>query len=385
MVGRVKLILILLLLQSIFVSVDNSNATTLAQSQGDWDIDIGEKLRCISTHSWDEYEGYIDEYTAYRHSKVTVNGWPPLSAESHPFVGTLESWSDIPNPNATFWLRDGENISSIHDLVFGYDSDYDYAWQGQGEYWFDYILPNRSPSVYEGLLVTLTQGPWNHSISPEYFQNDPSYWGYHYSLSHEGFLYNVTVTYWIQAGHDISDNYAGVIRNGWIKVYNESTRWEVHMRQIKCSPSGPAIGGQIFYHSGEIVGAGDAGEYIQGETDNKIFWEPLFWPTGFAGSYGIYLNGTVVVPEQTHMMSPHWSTLDATSLNYSVDGLSPGVYNFTLIVKDITGNIDTSTFMLTVLPSYTVEKTMFVSGIGIITIIGAGLAIFNNRKDRILD
>lgn len=379
LMSRWELILILSILLLTCVSVDGNDVKPEAQPQGDWSAGIGVKLRCMSTYSYDKYIGYIDEYTAYESSKVTANGWPQLTIENHPLVDVLETWSDIPHPNVTFWSGD-ENVSSPLDAAHSYyDSEYDYGWIGQGQHWFDYILPNRSPAFYEGLLSTLNEGPWNHSINPVYFHENPSYWGYRYSFSHEGFSYNVTVTYWVQAGYDFSESYAGLLREGSVKVFNETIDKEVHMRRLRCSPSGPAIGGQYFYHVGERVGPSDAAEYTEGEINNLINWDPLFLPAGFSGSFSIRKNGSVVSPEQNHAVPIYWTTLNTNSLNYSVDGLEPGVYNFTLYVSDLARNTVASTFMLTVLSSHILEKGMIVGAIGGLIIIGVGLYIFKMR------
>ncbi len=374
MVGRVNIILILIVLLSISVTVENSSVTTISQSQEDWSPNNGEKLKCMRTITW-------NQYSTTSSSKTTVNGWPELSVETYPPLDVLETWSDIPQLNETF-TKGGEVCTSLFNLVYLH---YDY-WQGQGQHWFHCILPNRSSSFYESLIATLTQGPWNCSIDPEFSEDDtaadsdPIYWGYHYSFDYDGYFYNVTATYWISAGYDVNDNYTGVLRDGWVKMYNETTGNEIHMRRIRCSPSGPTIGGQNFYHSGEKVGLGDTGEYTEGETDNRIVWTPLFWPKDFGSSVNLYLNDTRIVPERFT-----WTNHDSITYNYSVDGLDPGFYNFTFSIKDITGNIDTSTFLLTVQPSDTFENTMLLSGIGILAFICVGLVIYFKRKNRILD
>jgi len=370
MIEKVGVMFVLLIVSS--VPICNSNTFAAEQTQEDWSSDIGEQLNIMNTITWTEYSGATE-------STTLMNGWSYLSAESHPDVGVLESWSDIPHPNETF---SSTYLGFMGGAVFTDVYLSRNIFQGQNQSWFNFILPNRALSVFANLLDTLTQGPWNHSISPVYFEDEslpvPSFWGYHYSFSHEGFFYEVSVTYWISAGYYSDDHYSGVIREGWVKVYDESIGKEIHMRRIRCSPSGPEIGGQIFYHSGELVGMNNTGEYIEGETGNIINWHPLFLPTGFTGSYGIYMNGTVVVPEQTHTMSPHWTQLDTTSLNHSVDGLAPGVYNFTLVVKDLAQNTVTCSFMLTVNP-YLYTNEIILGGVGILVLIGLGLYLFRRR------
>ncbi|MHA1216680.1 MAG: hypothetical protein ACTSPX_05100, partial [Candidatus Thorarchaeota archaeon] len=64
-------------------------------------------------------------------------------------------------------------------------------------------------------------------------------------------------------------------------------------------------------------------------------------------SYVIYRNGTVVV---SHI----W---DGSDIVVSLDGLSPGVYNFTLVVSDLGGLTASDTVFVTVLRSTTTTTT----------------------------
>ncbi len=363
--GNKKLGITLILIVLFSLSVSNNDTLVSAQTQKDWSPEIGERFNCMNTVAWS-------------HDYGTLNGWSLLCAETLPEVGILETWSDIPNPNTTFYNEEFDFIgSSVFEAVFS-----SHIFQGQDQHWFNYILPNRNASVFESLLETLTVGPWNHTINPQYFEDEdtpsPTYWGYDYSFSHEEYSYNVSVTYWITAGYGPEEHYSGVIREGWIKIYNISLGEEVQMRRIRCSPGGPAITSQRFYHSGELIGQDDIGEYTEGEINNILSWGPIFLPNGVTASYSIRMNGTVVFPEQTHLMSPHWTMLDASSVNFSVDGLDAGVYNFTILVRDYTHNMCTSTFILTVKPYlYTNE---IITGFSIVALIGIGVYYFRRRQ-----
>jgi hypothetical protein len=370
-------LIVLALLLPVFVPATNCNIPIMAQSQDDWAADIGEQLKCIESLSWSQYIGYIDDYHAYEGSVTNVNHWTRLSAESHPQVGEIEQWSDIPQPNATFWFG-GEIVLPVFDAAESLYESADFHWYGESQPWFNYILPNKPPSFYEILLGTLTQGPWNCSINPQYFQDHSRYWGYHYSFSHEGFQYNVTVTYWIQAGYNSEKSYAGVLRDGSITVYNETLGKEVHVRRIRCSPAGPAIGGMYFIHSGNKLGLRDTGEYIQGEINNSLLWSPLYWPPGFEGSIQLRRNGSIVIPERMF----NWALYETSTFNYSIDGLGPGLYNFTFSVQDITGNIQTAMFLLIVSPSSALDGVLFLGIIGSILLVCVGLYLFGYRKNR---
>jgi hypothetical protein len=68
--------------------------------------------------------------------------------------------------------------------------------------------------------------------------------------------------------------------------------------------------------------------YVEGETDNSISWTPSDL---YPASYEIYRNGTQV-------KSGTWNSSSET-ISISVDGLTPGVYNYTISVADIGNNL----------------------------------------------
>lgn len=83
-------------------------------------------------------------------------------------------------------------------------------------------------------------------------------------------------------------------------------------------------------------------EYIEGDTGNAITWSPTdLHPL----SYEIFRDGV-------SFGSNVWS-LPMESIMVSVDGLSPGEYNYTIVVTDVGGNVASDTVMVAV----TVEST----------------------------
>ncbi len=349
-----------------------SDTVVPLQVQTDWSPSVGERLHCLNTVMWASQEGNL-------HSETWMNGWSLLSMNDYPEVDGIDVWDDIPHPNITF---SKEEFSFMGTCVFEDIYSSRNVFQGQDQFWFNYVLPNRNVAFFQSLLETLTVGPWNHSINPEYFNDSsfsPTYWGYQYTFTHEDYTYNVSVTYWTAAGYASDEHYFGVIRDGWIKMYDTSSGEEVHMRRMRCSPAGPTIVSQSFYHAGEMIGQADTGEYTERESENLIQWSPLFVPTGFTASYSLLCNGSVVLPEQTHATSNTYGLLESTSLNYSVDGLSPGVYNFTLILKDSTHATHVSTFWLKVYPyTYTTEAVILVTSIVLICL---GIYLFRSRRN----
>jgi hypothetical protein len=76
-------------------------------------------------------------------------------------------------------------------------------------------------------------------------------------------------------------------------------------------------------------------QYVELSTNNTILWSPIdphpFW-------YTVYANGSVYG-------SQPWN---GSSIEVDVDGLGLGMYNFTIVVEDVDGNIATDTVMVTV-------------------------------------
>ena len=75
--------------------------------------------------------------------------------------------------------------------------------------------------------------------------------------------------------------------------------------------------------------------YVEGTTGNTVTWTPS---DAYPSHYMIYRNGTEVV-------SDSW---DGSSITVEVDGLSAGVYNYTIMVYDTSGNSISDTVLVTV-------------------------------------
>jgi hypothetical protein len=76
-------------------------------------------------------------------------------------------------------------------------------------------------------------------------------------------------------------------------------------------------------------------DYDEGETGNTIIWNP---DDSHPKNFTIYKDGTVE-------NSGSW---DGSTITIDVDGLSPGVYNYTIVVYDLGGNSVTDTVVVTV-------------------------------------
>ena len=79
--------------------------------------------------------------------------------------------------------------------------------------------------------------------------------------------------------------------------------------------------------------------YIEGTTDNSLSWVAMDLS---ASTYNLYQNATL-------NSTGTWST--GQYMNFSVDGLSVNIYNFTLVIADEYGNSMSSTVWITVIPS----------------------------------
>ena len=78
-------------------------------------------------------------------------------------------------------------------------------------------------------------------------------------------------------------------------------------------------------------------DFEEGTTGNTIEWNPS---DAHASHHVVYRNGTEVA-------SDSW---DGSSISVEVDGLGVGVYNYTIVVYDTSGNYASDTVFVTVLP-----------------------------------
>jgi hypothetical protein len=76
--------------------------------------------------------------------------------------------------------------------------------------------------------------------------------------------------------------------------------------------------------------------YLEGGVENIITWYP---DDLFPISYYVLIDGLEVASES-------W---DGSSISYTVDGLTPGVHNCTIVVIDINDNMISDSVQVTVL------------------------------------
>jgi len=104
-------------------------------------------------------------------------------------------------------------------------------------------------------------------------------------------------------------------------------------------------------------------EYVEFTTGHSITWNPI---DDHPESYTIYRNSVVYA-------SGAWN---GSQFTVDVDGLSPGVYNYTLVVTDFGGNSVTDTVLVTVLEATTTTATTEPGDIMLILVLsGVGIAI----------
>ena len=89
-------------------------------------------------------------------------------------------------------------------------------------------------------------------------------------------------------------------------------------------------------------------DFEEGTTGNTIEWNPS---DAHPSHHVVYRNGTEVV-------SDSW---DGGSVTIEVDGLSVGVYNYTIVVYDTSGNSASDTVLAIVLPQTTITTTTTTS------------------------
>jgi len=115
----------------------------------------------------------------------------------------------------------------------------------------------------------------------------------------------------------------------------------------------------------EIVGPNDK-SYEEGSLGNTLSWSVLDLKPD---EYILYINST-------SNKTGEWSNFELLVLN--IDGLSPGIYNCTLVVFDTSGNYASDEVFMTV-----TAKAKRTSGYSIfIAFMTISLAVFTLRKRR---
>ncbi len=102
-------------------------------------------------------------------------------------------------------------------------------------------------------------------------------------------------------------------------------------------------------------------EYEVGTAGHSIQWNPS---TSHSDSYDLFLNGTLIE-------SGEW---EENNFTVDVDGRDAGVYNYTLVVRDITGNTARDTVMVVVKPSALPDNPFLHPVALFITLLGASIA-----------
>lgn len=116
-------------------------------------------------------------------------------------------------------------------------------------------------------------------------------------------------------------------------------------------------------------------EYIFGDPGSSITWMPL---DDYPSSYQIYKDGTEILGRD-------WNST-SEEITISVDGLDAGVYNYTITVSDISGNVVSDEVTVTVSEPNTTPTTPtaastpppdnpLITGMLIGLAVGAGLVI----------
>lgn len=109
-------------------------------------------------------------------------------------------------------------------------------------------------------------------------------------------------------------------------------------------------------------------EYNEGETGNEIDWIPI---DDFPRNYEVLSNNSVI-------QSGQWNSTEWITIN--VDGLSVGVYNYTIWIDDQSGQTNVDTVWVTVLPAVIPEINRYLS---LILLPAISLIFIVIRKKRI--
>ena len=110
-------------------------------------------------------------------------------------------------------------------------------------------------------------------------------------------------------------------------------------------------------------------EYHEGETGNEIDWIPI---DDFPRNYEVLFNESVI-------QSGQWNSTEWITIN--VDGLSAGIYNYTIWIDDQSGQTNVDTVWVTVLPAVIPEFNRYLSII-LLPVISLILIVLKKKRTK---
>ncbi|MCE7749036.1 MAG: hypothetical protein GPJ51_11600, partial [Candidatus Heimdallarchaeota archaeon] len=108
-------------------------------------------------------------------------------------------------------------------------------------------------------------------------------------------------------------------------------------------------------------------EYHEGETGNEIDWIPI---DDFPRNYEVLFNESII-------QSGQWNSTEWISIN--VDGLSAGIYNYTIWIDDQSGKTNVDTVWVTVLPAVIPEFNRYLP-IALLPAISLILVVIRKKR-----
>ncbi|MHA2201390.1 MAG: hypothetical protein ACXABN_16055, partial [Candidatus Thorarchaeota archaeon] len=344
-----------------------STITVVSAISGvDWRIDEGDIVHCrlITGQLIDDQVTTIDRLTRLRVDTISAGG----------YLGNVSTWDELPDIGITMLFD--PDIELNFEAIFP-SAGISYT----GIDWFKAVLPSPGDesdwnSIMGPYISTWTTGPWGVPINVEIIPDDmaPSnydnvFWEIGYSFTYDGLQYNVTMTY--HASTPLPNVWhSGILANGTIVARNATTDEMTNFLQLICDPTEPSLDNDMPL------------TYTEGETDNTMVWQIH---EELPGEYLILRNGSEVdsgnmisgVDTQTTSYSPFGG---GGLFRYNVDGLSPGVYNFTLVIKNFVGNSTAGSRILYVLAQPTSSLPIILIGVGAGMIVVVGIIIVMKRR-----
>ena len=364
MKGKTLGIIIILLILPSIVSINIVSAIDGV----DWRVDEGDVFMCRLTVGQIHDGEFSFDWDAWRWLKIDTI---PVGG----YLGNVTTWDELPDIEV-------KSMTHPDTEEGGFELIYTHAGLSYtGVDWFKPVLPSPGDegewnSIMGPFVSTWTSGPWGVPITVEIIPDDmaPSsydnvFWEIGYAFIHEGISYNVTMAYY--ASSTLPNNWhSGLIANGTIVGRNATTNEMTNYLELICDPTGP-----VLYNDSPAT-------YTEGDTGNELVWQVQEL---FPFEYRMLRNGTVVdtgsmiagVDTQT---TSYTSYSGGGLFHYSVDGLSPAVYNFTLFVSDIVSNSTSGTRILVVLTKPLSPNTLIVIGGGVGLIVILGVIIVMKRR-----
>jgi len=267
---------------------------------------------------------------------------------------SMDNWTDIPYTGIDAFYVNGTQLG-IEILTF--------------VAMYNVYLPTGNWTFLSSLAQT-THTVENFTLDPE----DPCFWGYSWEdddwmLSGEGWTIWSNYTLYVHVEYLKID---GFIAHYSVDAYNTTTgadAGEITLERMGMEKYRETTDPIILNQPSEI-------EYIEGQVGYNITW---YASDDYPSTYELLsmrdeLPPAIPLPQMPVLFKSGLWNDSSEAITLNVDGLSPGVYTYVLVVYDVRGNSATDWVKVTVMP-VTVLPWIMISVVGGLLIVIAAVVV----------